>query len=101
MLTDVHVRVDQNVKIGAEKVLKNIGISTSDYINMALRRVMVERGIPFDTRLPRHLPDNFCIKTEKDLDNFLDQCVEEEKTGKFYTQKEFYKLLELDLAEIL
>ena len=55
---DIHVKVDPEVKTGAEKVLKEIGITMSDLINMTLRRVVRERRVPFETadaRVPRNM----------------------------------------------
>lgn len=49
----VHVRVDSSVKASAESVLANLGLSTTDAINMFLRQVVYNGGIPFDVKMPK------------------------------------------------
>ena len=48
----VHARVDKHIKESAEKVLSQVGISTSDLINILLHQVVLTRGVPFDVKVP-------------------------------------------------
>ena len=48
----INARVDRRLKSQAEKVLRSVGVSTSDLITMLLRQVVLTRGVPFDVRLP-------------------------------------------------
>ena len=48
----INARVDRRLKAQAERVLRSIGVSTSDLITMLLRQVVLTRGVPFDVRLP-------------------------------------------------
>lgn len=43
----VRARIDVDVKQKAEEILEEIGISSSQAINMFFRRVVQKRGIPF------------------------------------------------------
>jgi DNA-damage-inducible protein J len=48
----INVRIDRRLKTQAEKILRSVGVSTSDVVTMLLRQVVLTRGVPFDVRLP-------------------------------------------------
>ena len=84
---DIHVKVDSNIKTSAEDVLKKIGISMSDLINMTLIRVIREKDIPFNTCV---LESDFAkIQTKEDLEAYLDKLIEEDD-GTRYTHEEVW-----------
>jgi DNA-damage-inducible protein J len=49
----INVRVERSVKRDAEGILKSFGLNLSDGINIFLRRLVAERGIPFPLTLTR------------------------------------------------
>jgi DNA-damage-inducible protein J len=50
--TMVHVRVDEQTKAQATETLAAMGLSVSDAVRLFLRRVAVEKAIPFTVRVP-------------------------------------------------
>ena len=48
----INARVEKGLKTEAEKVLRHVGVRTSDAITMFLRQVVLQRGLPFDVRAP-------------------------------------------------
>ena len=44
----VHARVDSDVKTGSERILKVIGVSLSQAIDLFLRQVVLKKGLPFN-----------------------------------------------------
>ena len=50
--TMVHVRVDEKTKQRATKTLAAMGISVSDAVRMMLIRVVAEKALPFDVKVP-------------------------------------------------
>ena len=51
--TNLNVRVDENVKKSAETVLDELGLNMSTAVNMFLRAVSREEGIPFKMSLKK------------------------------------------------
>ena len=47
----LQVRVDDELKNQAAEILDAVGIDLSTAVRMFLRKVILERGIPFDTRI--------------------------------------------------
>ncbi|MGC2061534.1 MAG: type II toxin-antitoxin system RelB/DinJ family antitoxin [Thermodesulfovibrionales bacterium] len=48
----ITTRVDPDLKSDAEKVLKTLGISTTEAINLFLSQVRLRKGLPFDVKIP-------------------------------------------------
>lgn len=48
----IQVRVDNNIKQEATDILSEIGIDMPNAIRMFLKRVILERGLPFEAKLP-------------------------------------------------
>lgn len=48
----LNVRLEQNLKDAAEAVFKQLGITSSEAINMFLSQVVLRKGLPFDVSIP-------------------------------------------------
>jgi len=48
----ITTRVEPELKTDAEKVLKALGISTTEAINLFLSQVRLRKGLPFDVKIP-------------------------------------------------
>ena len=84
--TDIHIRVDAEVKEETEKILKEIGITVSDLVNMTFRRTIMERGVPFEMRLAE-VPRNMRIETKEDLVRLINESIDND-TGVRYSVDE-------------
>lgn len=49
---NISVRTEPDTKKKAELILKHLGLTTSEAINLFLRRVIIEKGLPFEVRIP-------------------------------------------------
>ena len=56
--SNVFARVEPEVKEQAETILNQLGIPMSNAVGMFLRQVVIQRGIPFEMKLPVNLPKN-------------------------------------------
>jgi DNA-damage-inducible protein J len=43
----INARVDKKLKSDAQKVLRDVGVNTSDAVDMFLRQIVMRQGIPF------------------------------------------------------
>ncbi|MEK7480255.1 MAG: type II toxin-antitoxin system RelB/DinJ family antitoxin [Patescibacteria group bacterium] len=48
----INARVENELKKNAEKVLKRVGVKTSDAVGMFLQQVVLHEGLPFEVRIP-------------------------------------------------
>lgn len=60
----VRARVKRNLKVKAERVLAELGLSTSQAITLFLKQIELRRGLPF----PLELPNEKTLKTFRDTD---------------------------------
>jgi len=54
--SNVFARVEPEVKQQAEQVLNQLGIPMSNAIGLFLRQIVMQRGIPFEMKLPERMP---------------------------------------------
>ena len=45
-------RIEPELKADAEKILKQLGISTTEAINLFLSQIRLQRGLPFEVKIP-------------------------------------------------
>ena len=48
----ITARVEPKLKASADRTLKKVGVSTSDAITIFLRQVVLQKGLPFEVRMP-------------------------------------------------
>ncbi|MBI5893999.1 MAG: type II toxin-antitoxin system RelB/DinJ family antitoxin [Deltaproteobacteria bacterium] len=48
----VIARVEPELKKDSEKVLKRLGMSITEAVNLFLSQVRIQKGLPFDVRIP-------------------------------------------------
>ncbi len=61
----VRARVDKEVKVSVEHILDRLGLSVSEAINLFMSQIILNRGIPFEVKIP----NKTTLKTFKDTDN--------------------------------
>ena len=50
--TTVRARIDEELKAEAEEILHQLGLTTSQAINLYFSQIVLRRGMPFEVRLP-------------------------------------------------
>jgi len=48
----VRARIDESLKFDAETILNELGLTTSQAINIFFKKVVSEHGIPFELKIP-------------------------------------------------
>lgn len=48
----INARVDERLKSRAEKVLRKVGVSTTEAITMLLHQIVLRQGLPFEVTIP-------------------------------------------------
>jgi len=64
--TAINVNVDTKTKDEATKILKDLGLNMSTFINMALTQVVKRNGVPFEITNPKPSKDLLEALTEVD-----------------------------------
>jgi DNA-damage-inducible protein J len=64
----VQVRIDEQTKAQAKKVLDALHLTMSEAICLFLRQVVLHRGIPFEVKIPNALTRETLEKSEQGVD---------------------------------
>jgi len=48
----INTRVDKQLKARAERVLAQVGVSTTEAVTMLLHQIVLRRGLPHEVRIP-------------------------------------------------
>lgn len=49
----IRSRIDSSIKLEAQELLKRFGLTMSDAIRLFLHQVVIEKGLPFEVKLPK------------------------------------------------
>ena len=82
---NIFVRVEPDIKEQAEQILDCLGIPMSNAVSMFLRQVVLQKGIPFDVKLPTDIPVAVGSLTKEQLYAELDKGMADVKAGRVYT----------------
>lgn len=55
--TPTQIRIEENTKKQAVELLEGLGLNLSDAVNMFLRQVVLQNGIPFEVKYPEFKPE--------------------------------------------
>lgn len=80
--TSVYTRIEPEIKAEAEGVLNELGIPMSQAIHMFLRQVVLQKGLPFDVKLPENKPLEYETLSTDDLQRELEKGLLDLKEGR-------------------
>jgi len=86
-MSTIQIRIDEKTKKEAVKIFDKIGIDMSTAIKIYLKKIISEKGIPFDVQVAteEELKD-FHLLSEKSLAEIWDNK-EDDIYGEFYNKK--------------
>jgi DNA-damage-inducible protein J len=64
----ITIRLEGRLRDEAEKVLKKLGVSINEAVNIFLSQVVLQKGFPFDVKIPNQETINAFRQTERDKD---------------------------------
>ncbi len=73
----INVQVNAQKKMEATKILSQLGVSMSSFINMAINQVVIQKGIPFEVTTEERFSKELLEALEE-----ADQLFKEIKEGK-------------------
>ena len=78
----VYARIDTGLKENAESILSQLGISPTSAIQMLYSQIVLQRGMPFELRLPITAPLAVGAMSRAELDSELQKGVDSLQAGK-------------------
>lgn len=90
--SSIHIRVEPNVKKQVEKILNTLGMTSTEAINIYLRQIILNSGIPFEIKTPQFSDEMLEAISEAEE---MEKHPEESKT--FETVEELMKDLNSEM----
>ena len=78
----VYTRVDPDTKEQAELILAQLGIPMSNAVGMFLKQIVIQRGIPFEMKLPSTSPVVIGDLTKKQFDAEMQLGMDDIQAGR-------------------
>lgn len=79
---NLYARIEPDLKEQAETILAALGIPASNAITMFYRQIILQKGLPFDVKLPASMPIDASTLTEAELDAELEKGYADMLEGK-------------------
>lgn len=79
---NLYARIEPDVKEKAESVLSALGIPASNAINMFYKQVILQRGLPFDVKLPSSRLIDMSALSKAELDVELEKGYADIEAGR-------------------
>lgn len=86
--SNIFVCVEPEIKEQAEQVLEQMGIPLSNAVSIFLRQVVLQKGMPFEVKLPRRQPLAYGSMTKKRFDAELSRGMANIQEGKIYSAQD-------------
>ena len=80
--SNIFARVEPEIKEQAELVLEQLGIAMSNAIGLFLRQVVLQRGIPFELKLPQSKPLSVGTLTEEQFNAEIEKGLADLTAGR-------------------
>ncbi len=78
---NLYARIEPEIKEQAEMILEALGIPASNAISMFYKQIILQRGLPFEVKLPAH-PLDISNMTTDELDAELEKGHEDLQAGR-------------------
>ena len=94
---NLYARIEAEVKEQAEAILNALGIPASNAITMFYKQVILQRGLPFEVKLPEHPLDVSRMSVEQ-IDSELEKGYAQMNAGQSIPAKRAFDDIRGELA---
>ena len=93
---NVYARIEPDVKEQAESILSTLGIPASNAINMFYKQIILQRGLPFEVKIPSARPVNISALSEAEFHEELEKGYADVQAGRTKNVKEVFDAIRKD-----
>lgn len=91
--SNIFARVEPQIKEEAEEILEKLGIPMSNAVGMFLRQVVMQRGIPFEMKLPPKAPLAYESLSKEEFDAEMEKGMSDVRNGNVISADEAEKYI--------
>ncbi len=79
---NLYARIEPDVKEKAESILSTLGIPASSAINMFYKQIILQRGLPFEVKIPSARPVDISTLSEAEFNEELEKGYADMQAGR-------------------
>ena len=79
---NLYARIEPDVKEQAENILDALGIPASNAINMFYKQIILQRGLPFEVKIPGARPIDTSALSDAQMDAELEKGYADMQSGR-------------------
>ena len=79
---NLYARIEPDVKEQAEAILSALGIPASNAINMFYKQIILQRGLPFEVKMPAARLVDVSVLSDAEVDAELEKGYADMKEGR-------------------
>ena len=79
---NLYARIEPDVKEQAESILATLGIPASNAITMFYKQIILQRGLPFEVKIPAARLTDVSVLSDAEMDAELSKGYEDMKAGR-------------------
>ena len=87
---NLYARIEPDVKEQAESILSALGIPASNAINMFYKQIILQRGLPFDVKIPSAKPVDMSALSEEEINAELEKGYADMVAGRTKPAKQVF-----------
>ena len=84
---NLYARIEPDVKEQAEGILSALGIPASNAINMFYKQIILQRGLPFEVKMPASKLVDASVLSDTEMDAELEKGYADMKAGRTKSAK--------------
>lgn len=93
---NLYARIEPELKEQAEAILTSLGIPASNAITMFYKQIVLQKGLPFEVRLPSERPINIGSLTDEQLNAELEKGYADITAGRAKSAKRVFNNIRKD-----
>ena len=93
---NLYARIEPELKEEAESILTALGIPASNAITMFYRQIILQKGLPFDVKLPAARPVDMSRLTQEQLDAELQKGYDDIQADRTKPAKQVFDSIRRD-----
>lgn len=97
----LNVRMEPEVKERAEAILETLGIPASNAIDMFYRQIILNKGLPFEVKIPETRPLDISLMTSEELNAELEKGYASVQAGRVKDVDEAFEAIYRKIEDVL
>ena len=93
---NLYARIEPDVKEQAESILSTLGIPASNAINMFYKQIILQRGLPFEVKIPSARPVDISALSEAEFHEELEKGYADVRAGRTKNAREVFDAIRKD-----